>query len=126
MLGQIAFGSVLMLCSIGIAGLWIWLLETGFARWEGWLVRAPHRPKLILMDEPSMGLSPLLVKEVFAIIRQINRDLGVTILLVEQNFRFAATIADRHYVMEEGNIVDMIPNDQLEANMDKLHEYLGV
>lgn len=49
MLGQIAFGSVLMLCSIGIAGLWIWLLETGFARWEWWLVRAPHRPKLILI-----------------------------------------------------------------------------
>ncbi|KAA0570418.1 ABC transporter ATP-binding protein, partial [Azospirillum sp. Sh1] len=47
-------------------------------------------------------------------------------VLVEQNFRFAATIADRHYVMEEGHVVDMIPNDQLDANMDKLHTYLGV
>lgn len=49
MLGQIAFGSALMLVSIGIAALWIWLLETAFARWEGWLVQAPHRPKLILI-----------------------------------------------------------------------------
>ena len=49
MLEQIVLGSALMLASIGIAGLWIWLLETAFARWEGWLVRAPHRPKLILI-----------------------------------------------------------------------------
>ncbi len=58
------------------------------------------RPKLILMDEPSMGLSPLLVKEVFAIIRQINRDLGVTILLVEQNARMALQAASYGYIME--------------------------
>jgi len=51
---------------------------------------------------------------------------GFTILLVEQNFRFAATVADRHYLMEHGRVVDMIPNDRLEANMEKLHEYLGV
>jgi branched-chain amino acid transport system ATP-binding protein len=51
---------------------------------------------------------------------------GFTILLVEQNFRFAATVADRHYVMEHGKIVDMIRNDALEANMTKLHAYLGV
>jgi branched-chain amino acid transport system ATP-binding protein len=51
---------------------------------------------------------------------------GFTILLVEQNFRFAATVADRHYVMENGRVIDMIPNAQLEANMAKLHEYLGV
>jgi branched-chain amino acid transport system ATP-binding protein len=48
------------------------------------------------------------------------------VLLVEQNFRFAATVADRHYVMEHGKIIDMIPNEQLEASMDKLHDYLGV
>jgi branched-chain amino acid transport system ATP-binding protein len=48
------------------------------------------------------------------------------VLLVEQNFRFAATVADRHYVMEHGKIIDMIENSQLESNMDKLHEYLGV
>jgi len=60
------------------------------------------RPKMILMDEPSMGLSPLLVKEVFSIIKDINRDLGVTILLVEQNVRAALAISDRAYVLAEG------------------------
>ena len=84
------------------------------------------RPKMILMDEPSMGLSPLLVKEVFAIIKEINRDLGVTILLVEQNFRFASTVADRYYVVEHGKVIDGFANADLAANMDKLHTYLGV
>jgi branched-chain amino acid transport system ATP-binding protein len=51
---------------------------------------------------------------------------GFTILLVEQNFRFAATVADRHYVMEHGRVVDMIHNAELDSHMDKLHEYLGV
>ncbi|MBV8913577.1 MAG: ABC transporter ATP-binding protein, partial [Acetobacteraceae bacterium] len=51
---------------------------------------------------------------------------GFTVLLVEQNFRFAATVADRHYVMDHGRVVDMIPNAELPANMDKLHDYLGV
>ena len=51
---------------------------------------------------------------------------GFTILLVEQNFRFAATVADRHYVMEHGKIIDMIANSELESNMQKLHQYLGV
>ena len=63
------------------------------------------RPKLILMDEPSMGLSPLLVKEVFSIIRRINRELGVTILLVEQNARMALGVASYGYVMEQGKVV---------------------
>ncbi len=58
-------------------------------------------------------------------IREIKQR-GFTVLLVEQNFRFAATVADRHYVMEHGKIVDMIPNYLLESSMDKLHEYLGV
>jgi branched-chain amino acid transport system ATP-binding protein len=56
----------------------------------------------ILMDEPSMGLSPLLVKEVFAIINEINRDLGVTVLLVEQNARAALSVASHGYIMEQG------------------------
>ncbi|WP_431270101.1 ABC transporter ATP-binding protein [Dankookia sp. P2] len=60
------------------------------------------RPKLILMDEPSMGLSPLLVKEVFGIIRKLNQDLGITILLVEQNARMALSVASYGYVMEQG------------------------
>ena len=63
------------------------------------------RPKLILMDEPSMGLSPLLVKEVFGIIRRLNRDLGITILLVEQNARMALSVASYGYVMEQGKVV---------------------
>jgi branched-chain amino acid transport system ATP-binding protein len=65
-------------------------------------------------------------------VQQIGRTIvklkekGFTILLVEQNFRFAATVADRHYVMDHGRVVDMIPNAELDANMGKLHEYLGV
>ena len=79
----------------------------------------------ILLDEPTEGLAPVIIQQIGKVVRELKQR-GMTILLVEQNFRFAATIADRHYVMEEGHIVDMIPNDQLEANMDKLHEYLGV
>jgi branched-chain amino acid transport system ATP-binding protein len=79
----------------------------------------------ILLDEPTEGLAPVIIQQIGRVVRELKQR-GLTILLVEQNFRFAATIADRHYVMEEGNIVDMIPNDQLEANMGKLHEYLGV
>jgi len=65
-------------------------------------------------------------------VQQIGRTIarlkaeGFTILLVEQNFRFAATVADRHYVIEHGRVADMIRNDELESNMDKLHDYLGV
>ena len=79
----------------------------------------------ILLDEPTEGLAPVIIQQIGRVVRELKQR-GLTILLVEQNFRFAATIADRHYVMEEGHIVDMIPNDQLEANMEKLHEYLGV
>ncbi|MFE1600780.1 ABC transporter ATP-binding protein [Methylobacterium sp. ID0610] len=83
------------------------------------------RPRLILMDEPSMGLSPLLVKEVFAIIRQINRDLGVTILLVEQNARAALGVADRGYIMEQGKVVLDGTVEELRANEDVKEFYLG-
>ncbi|HSK40159.1 MAG TPA: ABC transporter ATP-binding protein [Arenibaculum sp.] len=79
----------------------------------------------VLLDEPTEGLAPVIIQQIGKVVRELKQT-GFTILLVEQNFRFAATIADRHYVMEEGHIVDMIPNDQLEANMAKLHEYLGV
>ena len=61
------------------------------------------KPKMILMDEPSMGLSPLLVKEIFAIIKEVNKQ-GITILLVEQNAKMALAISDRAYVLETGNI----------------------
>jgi branched-chain amino acid transport system ATP-binding protein len=81
--------------------------------------------KLLLLDEPTEGLAPVIVQQIGRTIREI-RKRGFTVLLVEQNFRFAATVADRHYVMDHGRIVDMIPNAELSANMDKLHDYLGV
>ncbi|HYD68742.1 ABC transporter ATP-binding protein [Azospirillum sp.] len=80
---------------------------------------------LILLDEPTEGLAPVIIEQIGVAVRALKQK-GFTILLVEQNFRFAATIADRHYVFEEGHVVDMIPNDALEQNMTKLHEYLGV
>ena len=81
--------------------------------------------KLMLLDEPTEGLAPVIVQQIGRTIREIKKR-GFTVLLVEQNFRFAATVADRHYVMEHGRVIDMIPNHRLEASMDKLHEYLGV
>ncbi|MFY9314727.1 MAG: ABC transporter ATP-binding protein [Burkholderiales bacterium] len=81
--------------------------------------------KMLLLDEPTEGLAPVIVQQIGRTLAKL-KDEGFTILLVEQNFRFAATVADRHYVMENGRVVDMIPNAQLEANMGKLHEYLGV
>jgi branched-chain amino acid transport system ATP-binding protein len=81
--------------------------------------------KLLLLDEPTEGLAPVIVQQIGRTIRRLKNE-GFTILLVEQNFRFAATVADRHYVMEHGRVADEIANDALDANMDKLHEYLGV
>ena len=81
--------------------------------------------RLLLLDEPTEGLAPVIVQQIGRTIREIKA-LGFTVLLVEQNFRFAATVADRHFVMEHGRVIDMIPNAELEQNMDKLHDYLGV
>ena len=81
--------------------------------------------RLLMLDEPTEGLAPVIVHHIGGTIGTLKVK-GFTILLVEQNFRFAATVADRHYVMERGKIVDMIPNAELGANMKKLHEYLGV
>jgi branched-chain amino acid transport system ATP-binding protein len=83
------------------------------------------RPKMILMDEPSMGLSPLLVKEVFSIIRDINRNLGVTVLLVEQNTRAALSVASYGYIMDQGKIVLDGTADELRNNEDVKEFYLG-
>src|SRR5437762_9114590 len=83
------------------------------------------RPKMILMDEPSMGLSPLLVKEVFAIVRDINRALGVTILLVEQNARAALSVASYGYVMDQGKVVLDGTAEELRNNEDIKEFYLG-
>jgi branched-chain amino acid transport system ATP-binding protein len=81
--------------------------------------------RLLLLDEPTEGLAPVIVQQIGRTIARIKTQ-GFTILLVEQNFRFAATVADRHYVMENGRVVDQIANADLDANMDKLHDYLGV
>jgi branched-chain amino acid transport system ATP-binding protein len=81
--------------------------------------------RLLLLDEPTEGLAPVIVQQIGRTIGKLKAK-GFTILLVEQNFRFAATVADRHYVMDHGRVVDMIPNAELDANMGKLHDYLGV
>jgi branched-chain amino acid transport system ATP-binding protein len=81
--------------------------------------------RLLLLDEPTEGLAPVIVQQIGRTIARLKAE-GFTILLVEQNFRFAATVADRHYVMEHGRVVDLVPNADLAASMDKLHEYLGV
>jgi branched-chain amino acid transport system ATP-binding protein len=81
--------------------------------------------KLLLLDEPTEGLAPVLVKQIGRVLARLKQQ-GFTLLIVEQNFRFAQTVADRHYVVEHGRIVDMVPNDRLEANMDRIQEFLGV
>jgi branched-chain amino acid transport system ATP-binding protein len=81
--------------------------------------------RLLLLDEPTEGLAPVIIQQIGRTIRTLKAQ-GFTILLVEQNFHFAATIADRYYVMEHGRIVDQFASGQLTANMDKLHDYLGV
>jgi branched-chain amino acid transport system ATP-binding protein len=81
--------------------------------------------RLLLLDEPTEGLAPVIVQQIGRTIARLKAE-GFTILLVEQNFHFAATVADRHYIVEHGRIVDLVPNAQLAASMDKLHEYLGV
>ncbi|MBX9908777.1 MAG: ABC transporter ATP-binding protein [Beijerinckiaceae bacterium] len=80
---------------------------------------------LLLLDEPTEGLAPVIIDQIGATIRKLKQE-GYTIVLVEQNFRFAATVADRHYVVEQGKVIDMIANADLDANIDKLHGYLGV
>jgi branched-chain amino acid transport system ATP-binding protein len=80
---------------------------------------------LLLLDEPTEGLAPVIVQQIGETIKML-REKGFTILLVEQNFRFAATVADRHYVVEHGQVIDMIPNHALQSNQEKLKAYLGV
>jgi branched-chain amino acid transport system ATP-binding protein len=81
--------------------------------------------RLLMLDEPTEGLAPVIVQQIGRTIAQLKQQ-GFTILLVEQNFRFAQTVADRYYVVEHGRVVEMIPNTALEANMSKVHAYLGV
>jgi branched-chain amino acid transport system ATP-binding protein len=81
--------------------------------------------RLLLLDEPTEGLAPVIIQQIGNTIRVLKQQ-GFTILLVEQNFRFASTVADRYYVMEHGRVVEGFANSELEANLDKLHDYLGV
>ncbi|HKA91151.1 MAG TPA: ABC transporter ATP-binding protein [Haliangiales bacterium] len=81
--------------------------------------------RFLLLDEPNEGLAPVIVQQIGATIRRLKAE-GFTILLVEQSLKFAASVADRHYVVEHGRVVDMIPNAELAGSMDKLRSYLGV
>jgi branched-chain amino acid transport system ATP-binding protein len=81
--------------------------------------------KFLLLDEPTEGLAPVIVQQIGEIIANL-KTRGFTVLLVEQNFHFAATVADRHYVVEHGHVIDMIDNTQIAANKTKLEGYLGV
>ncbi len=81
--------------------------------------------RLLLLDEPTEGLAPVIIQQIGKTIRTL-KEQGFTILLVEQNFRFASTVADRYYVMEHGRIIDQFANAELDANVEKLHDYLGV
>ena len=81
--------------------------------------------KILLLDEITEGLAPVIVQTLGRVIREL-KEKGLTIIMVEQNFRFAAPLADRHYVMEHGKIAAMVEKHELAAKADMLHEYLGV
>jgi branched-chain amino acid transport system ATP-binding protein len=81
--------------------------------------------RLLLLDEPTEGLAPVIVEQIGRIIGHL-KEAGFTILLVEQNFRFASTVADRHHVVENGRVIDVIPRTELQSSIEKLQRYLGV
>ncbi len=81
--------------------------------------------RFLMLDEPTEGLAPVIIQQIGQTIKRLKNE-GFTILLVEQNFRFAATVADRFYIVEHGKIIDGFANSELQANMGKLHTYLGV
>ncbi|MBC7582333.1 MAG: ABC transporter ATP-binding protein [Tardiphaga sp.] len=81
--------------------------------------------RFLMLDEPTEGLAPVIIQQIGHTIQRLKSE-GFTILLVEQNFRWASTVADRFYVVEHGKIIDGFANSELSANMDKLHTYLGV
>src|SRR5262245_36903020 len=81
--------------------------------------------RFLLLDEPTEGLAPVIVQQIGATIQRLKSD-GFTILLVEQSIKFAQTVADRHYIVEHGRVVDMVPNADLAGSMDRLRVYLGV
>jgi branched-chain amino acid transport system ATP-binding protein len=81
--------------------------------------------RLLLLDEMTEGLAPVIVQALGWVVRDL-KDRGFTMILVEQNFRFVAPLADRHYLIEHGRIVDMVPRDHLGGRIDELHRFLGV
>jgi len=81
--------------------------------------------RFLMLDEPTEGLAPVIIQQIGRTIQRLKSE-GFTILLVEQNFRFASTVADRFYIVEHGKVIDGFANSELQANMDKLHTYLGV
>ncbi|HEX7882644.1 MAG TPA: ABC transporter ATP-binding protein [Afipia sp.] len=81
--------------------------------------------RFLMLDEPTEGLAPVIIQQIGKMIARLKAE-GFTILLVEQNFRFASTVADRFYIVEHGKIIDAFSNSELQANMEKLHTYLGV
>ena len=81
--------------------------------------------RFLMLDEPTEGLAPVIIQQIGHTIARLKSE-GFTILLVEQNFRFASTVADRYYIVEHGKVIDGFANSELSANMDKLHTYLGV
>jgi branched-chain amino acid transport system ATP-binding protein len=81
--------------------------------------------RFLMLDEPTEGLAPVIIQQIGHTIARLKKE-GFTILLVEQNFRFASTVADRYYIVEHGKVIDGFANSELSANMDKLHTYLGV
>jgi branched-chain amino acid transport system ATP-binding protein len=81
--------------------------------------------RTLLLDEPTEGLAPVIIQRIGEVIQSL-REKRYTILLVEQNFNFASTVSDRHYVVENGHMIDMIPNDELPRQVDKIRAYLGV
>ena len=81
--------------------------------------------RFLMLDEPTEGLAPVIIQQIGHTIARLKKE-GFTILLVEQNFRFASTVADRYYIVEHGKVIDGFANSELQSNMDKLHTYLGV
>ena len=81
--------------------------------------------RFLMLDEPTEGLAPVIIQQIGHTIARLKSE-GFTILLVEQNFRFASTVADRYYIVEHGKVIDGFANSELSASMDKLHTYLGV
>ncbi len=81
--------------------------------------------RMLLLDEPTEGLAPVIVQQIGRTLERLKRE-GFTILLVEQNFRFAQKLADRHYIVEHGRVVESIAGRELENHMERVREYLGV